>query len=382
VSGSVRGADESNTTLIPHTRQILEDSAAILTPMALALPESLWPSIHRLATGDTWPPQDEHHASVFVQRVTEEGLLPLLAATDALPAPVVSAREGRKAFLSAQRVRAALIGQALSTMAGLLGDEPFIVLKGCDLAYRLYARPDLRPMGDIDVLVREGRMGAVASQLQSAGLREDWRFARAGARVDSHHEVTFVVNDVSFELHHRLIQKQRHRIDYEGLWRRAEPFRLSTFEALRLADADNFAYATLSVALKYFIGPLVRIVDLWLLRQATPGILEEAAARSVEWRTRHAFYCTLRFAGRILPEFRSPDVESAARSVVSSWEAAFLDRHVVPAVRPGPKAIPGRTVQLWRKYWMMDNVVRRSAFLVEHAVAVARGQMLSLSAKQ
>lgn len=336
---------------------------------------TLWPAVHRLATGADWPPASAEGARLFVERAMQESLLPLLAAERELPDSVRAAMTGMAAMLAAQRLRTRVIGTALSEVAELLGDEPFMILKGCDFAYRLYPSPELRPMADIDILVREHRMQRVAADLERRGMQRTYP-AGAASRLGSHHEASFSIGNVTFEVHHRFIQKARHRIDYAAIWDRAVPLETPYFRALRLGDADAVAYQTLSIAIKYFTSPLIRYVDLWLLLQGREELLGEAARIAADWRARHAFYAALRHATRLFPDFRSDAMERALGSVCSARTRAFLDERVIPQIEAGKKRIPPRSAQLWQKYWLMDNLGRRSWFALYHAAASLIGRAI------
>ena len=63
--------------------------------------------------------------------------------------------------------------QTFATMAAKLNDAeiPFLLLKGAALNLSTYDRPELRPMTDIDILVRPADVSAVDQLLMSAGCR-------------------------------------------------------------------------------------------------------------------------------------------------------------------------------------------------------------------
>lgn len=335
---------------------------------------SLWPVLQHLANDRPWPPTTAEAADRFVARANQESLLPLLASEKELPPSVVDAIRRSGALVAAHRVRSSMIATALARTAELLDGERYIVLKGCDFANRLYSRFDMRPMADVDILVAEGEMLRVARLLELRGVKRQpaptivWH-------APSHHEIALSVGDVTLEVHQGFVQKERHRIDYSALFERAMPFEAPGVRALRLADADAFAYETLSIAIKYFASPLIRVVDMWLLLERDPATLERSAARAVEWRAAHAYYATLRFAARVFPEFREARFESVMRNVVSPRLAKFLDERVVPLPARGIRTAPQRPEQLWQKFWLLDDAVRRTAFLAGYARAFAVGAL-------
>lgn len=302
-----------------------------------------------------------------MQRANQESLLPLLADEEDLPPKVKMALAANAALLRAATARTRIILDALEKSRTLLEDEDFIVLKGCDFALRLYPRPELRPMADIDVLVREGDLERVATLLEKRGLVREFP-AGAASRMPSHHEAVFRIDNVTFELHHRFVQKARYCIDYDGVWNRAMRFG-------RLSDVDAFVYQTISIGIKYFASPLIRFVDLWLMLRSSPGIVERGAALAGEWSATNTYYAVLRYAAALFPEFGADEIQSSVRNVVSPRRRGILDRFVIPQVAPGDKIVPGRARQLWGKFWLMDDMQRRVAFAFSHTAASITGRL-------
>lgn len=331
---------------------------------------SLWPVVHRLATGEPWPPASSEDATAFVQCATQEALLPLLFAEDDLPQNVRAVLPGFAALARANAARTAMILRAFASVPAVLDGEPFIVLKGCDFATRLYPRPELRPMADVDILIREGDLDRVCRSLERRGFKRTYPGGLA-TRVPSHHEAAFQIDQVTFEVHHRFMQKPRHPIDYAAIWDRAVPREQDG--VLRLSDADAFVYETISIAIKYFVSPLIRFVDLWLLMHAAPDVVVKGAELAREWKARHIYYSVLRYAATLFEEFRDARVEQALTSILSSRKRAFLDRYVIPKPWSLRKRIPPRRQQLWQKYWSIDTLGRRAHFAASHAAATVAG---------
>ena len=330
----------------------------VILSRVFSLPPNLWPAVHRLATGAAWPPVDDAAAMAFVRRVNEEALLPLLFAESDLPANVQSAMRGMRAFERAQARRAQILRDALDQTKQLLGDEQFAVIKGSDFAYRLYPRPELRPMADVDVLVPQSAYERVIRKLEDDGVAR--QFVVDATRDHAYHQAVFTIADVTMEIHQRFTQSSRHRIDYDAIWSRVVD--------ARLHDSDALAYLGITTAVNYLAGPMIGIVDLWLLSDA----LESAAERAIEWRARHAFYAMLRRAALLVPDFRAERFTKIAASLVSASSRRFLDRYVIPGAAPGPKQAPDRRTQLWRKFWLLDDNIRRAALIGEHARTAMR----------
>lgn len=340
--------------------------------MSVDVPAPVWHAVHAAVLAGPWPPADAPSADVFVEQAGREGLLPLLFETPGLPDALRGALARHEARRALAVARAQILGRALRTLAEAMGDEPFVVLKGADYAFRLYPRPDLRPMQDLDVLVPAARMDAVCDRLRSAGLRP--RPPRAGAReAPSYYERTFLLGDAIVEVHQAFVQRTRARVDYGGLWQRRVPWPDLGPAAARLDDADGLAYHALALAKDEFTVPLVRYVDLWLMIRARPELTQAAAARATEWRTGRAFFGALRQAARFIPDLAAPAVQDTARALVGPIARAFLSRFVLPpAEEQGRERVVTRRRQLWRKFWLMDDSWRRLSFAAEHVAAAAR----------
>lgn len=342
--------------------------------MAVDAPPSLWPLVHRLAADEAWPPSSDAAADLFLAQCTREGLLPLFFATCAAPewnpAPVLARALDRNRLLS--RVlerRSEILQDALASVCRLLRGERFLLLKGADYGHRLYARPALRPMQDIDLLVPADRIEAVGDRLRAEGYRQDHP-GGASSFAPSYPERVFHRDDVVVEIHHSFLQRARHRVDYDGVWARRVAFETDRFAAARLDDVDALVHHAIALAKDEFSVPLVRYVDLWRMLTQDAERLREAAARAVEWEAVRALYGSLRQVLRLVPELATPERESVRDALLPPATRAFLDRHVLPGETDrGKSRTDWRRRQLWRKFWLMDSARRRAAFGVEHAWA-------------
>lgn len=345
--------------------------------MKLDLPPSLWPVVHLSAAKEGWPPSCDEAADRLVAQAGREGLLPLLFEDGGLPPVVTAALDRHRAWQPLAARRAEILLQALDSVADLLGEEPFVLLKGADYMRRLYPRPDLRPMQDVDLLVPRARIDAVCRRLREGGLNPR-PVRRAEARVASYYERAFTLGDVVVEVHHSFVQRVRHRIDYDAVWERRVPWEGSGRGAARLCDVDALAAHALAMAKDEFSVPLVRYVDLWLMLRPDPGLLEGAAQRAREWKAVRALYGALRQACRMLPELRTAEREAVAGRLLSAPVRSFLDRWVLPGIEEqGRAGVVTRPLQLWRKFWLMDDLPRRIGFGLYHGYAVIAGGRLA-----
>jgi hypothetical protein len=332
------------------------------------IPPSFWPSAYEWTTGAVWPPATAEEASLFLDRCSRHGLLPLLFAASDLPPALEEARHGARGWQRILDARARKFHEATVEICRILGDEPAMLLKGSDYAHRLYPSAALRPMQDVDVLVPIDRIDAVCDRLTAAGLVRE---VAAGVKRDpAYHERILVLGKILVEVHHSFVQRPRHRVDYEALWRRGVSIEVGGRSALRLDDVDALTYHALCMAMDEFRVRLVRYVDLGLLLRQRHGIAMAAAERAREWQTARALYGALSLGCRLFPELRTDDVRAAMDHLLPAATRRFVDRWVLPA--PSDLARYGRRsrlLQLWRKALLMDTPRRRLAFALEHAVS-------------
>jgi hypothetical protein len=323
--------------LIPHTGV----GRTILQQLQIELPENFWPLIAS-AAGTAWPPGGAGEARKFIRQCVAEAALPLLFATGG-PAEVNAELGAWRALDAANRQRTASLTRAIAGLPSRIGDD-FILLKGSDVSHRLYPAPELRPMGDIDVLVPIESMPLVTERLVGNGARiRYWRLTHFSA---ANPDRAFDLGDLTLEVHHSIVHRASARIDYGSIWRSRVRTSVAGVELSRLADADALLAAALNLAKDNLAGPLLRFLDLWLMLKGNPCLASEAAARAREWRVENALYTVLRIASTLFPEL-GPLIAPRRR----------LDWLVVP--RDGNRTNDvrriSRATRLWRKFWLLDG---------------------------
>lgn len=321
---------------------------------------NLWPLV--AASGDLpWPPRTPDEVARFVERATQEALLPILFAAPPAIDGIGQALAARRALDAAHRHRVAAISRAIASLPALL-QEDFILLKGADYAFRLYPAPHLRPMADVDVLVRREHVAAVASRLSAAGMRRN--FTRLTQLYPGNYDLGFDLGDVTLEVHRALAHRTRARIDEEALWRDRVACTVAGVATSRLSDSDAFLFSVLNIVKEDLATPLLRYLDLWMMLRRNPALAGEAAALARRWRLVNGFDAVLHMLNAMFPDLGLP-----------RRERALFDRFVVPAraAITRDRRRFRRAAQLWRKYWLIDGVDQRIAYAAELAAAVAYG---------
>lgn len=132
----------------------------------------------------------------------------------------------------------------------------YMLLKGTNLK-KMYPKPEMRPMGDIDILIKTEQYGIIKPIMQSLKYNEI---------VESDHEFVWDKHGVHIELHKRLIPS--YNKDYYAYfgdgWRLAHPACDASLHAM--TPEDEFVYLFTHFAKHYRdagIG-IRHIVDLWV----------------------------------------------------------------------------------------------------------------------
>ena len=119
-----------------------------------------------------------------------------------------------------------------------------IVLKGAALAETVYRHRTLRPMLDIDLLVRKEKVAKVETQLLAMGYRLDERERAKEYYQQHHYHFPFTKGSaMSTEIHwHIKLPTDPFKIDIDGLWERAQRINIAGVEAFLFSQEDLALY--------------------------------------------------------------------------------------------------------------------------------------------
>ena len=126
---------------------------------------------------------------------------------------------------------------------------PVIVLKGAALASLVYGDITLRPMADIDLLVRRQDLDVVERLLHILNyVPNEACFSQAWYRDHHHHLVPYVKHDRGFvlEIHHHISPPLLSEyLPVYDLWQRARPVQIATLPTFMLAPEDLLLHLSL-----------------------------------------------------------------------------------------------------------------------------------------
>ncbi len=155
--------------------------------------------------------------------------------------------------------------------------HPLILLKGAALTLTLYKDSALRPMRDVDILVRPNDLPKIEKTLKTIGFSSHSRyphlFSRKGLSIDLHHDLANLSRISS--------RCYIFQIDYDALWKKAEP--LCPLNPYLLTLSLHHQLITLSAHLvKHSFERLIWAVDIKELIKSCregidfPSLIEEA----------------------------------------------------------------------------------------------------------
>lgn len=189
-----------------------------------------------------------------------------------------------------------------------------IVLKGAAFTEALYGNLALRPMKDLDLLVRPSDLDRAEELVRGLGYEPDeWFRPAAWYRTSLHHLVPYRRGETVVEIHHRLLPPGAPPgPTLAAVWARAETRKLAQTDAMVLAPNDAFVHAALHVAVDRFAGRLRDLRDLAALAASDTLAPDWGRLAAItDPRTATHLYYVLRTARVLVQAAIPPDLERA-----------------------------------------------------------------------
>ncbi len=181
--------------------------------------------------------------------------------------PVDVVRKLRKSYLRSAGRNIKLYGE-LGKVLGKMQQEniPVIALKGAHLAEAVYGNIALRPMGDVDLLVRKEDLERAEDIFLGSGYLPS-ECNRQVAMDNCHFAYKSTDNGLSVEVHWALLPSiYRFEIDMGGVWDRSEPCILEGVKVSVLCQEDLLLYLCLHTSKHLFDGVgLKPIYDIYIV---------------------------------------------------------------------------------------------------------------------
>ncbi len=235
-----------------------------------------------------------------------------------------------------------------------------IVLKGMDLAKRVYSDIALRPIYDIDILIRKEDFSLVETKLReigynnSAAYPEDFR--KNNMMVDVHWELLNVTRVKS--------RKKTYQMDINEAWNSSLPIEIDGEKTRVLSPECCLMQLCLHLSLHHGLEGMIWFVDIirfvehykdkinW--NRFTDKCIEFKICRPVY----HVFFCIKKmFAKELLPE----DV----LNILKPERRGFLERKVINSIISG--SYPDN-IRFYFNFLYIDGLLNKLTFLREIAL--------------
>jgi len=286
---------EPDCTAIIHSVNTQEILSSILAGNGFAiaglqdLPENDWMDLLKLAS--------------------TLGVTPLLyrqmvLRTPDLSVPVSVTDKLRDAYFRCHAANARLFHELASVLDGFQQEAiPVILLKGAFLADSVYQDAGLRPMGDMDIMVRKESAVRGIEVLEAAGYKPYQDFSPEVELKLAKHMPPMQKNGIVIELHWDVTSPESSiRVDIPALWTRAVPFEKENIRALALCPEDVLLHLCIHAAHHYFFEQLRSLCDIREVAVFYGGELDwdKIVARAESWHADRGVYLALHLARDLL----------------------------------------------------------------------------------
>ena len=237
-------------------------------------------------------------------------------------------------------------------------------LKGTNLK-ELYPQPELRPMGDADILIRVEQYGQIKPILEKLGFQE---------KEETQHELTWHRQDLYLELHKCLFAErlQEYHSYYGDGWKLAQSGEGCCYH---LQPEDEFVYLFTHMAKHYrFTGiGIQHILDLYIYRKAHPDMDESRIEQTMQRLYLLQFYHNIMDFLAVWFDGREPDdkTELMLHHILSggSWgdkENKFYSNQVKRLAQTGKRRVGKLAMILDSLFPSLERMQCRYRVLFHH----------------
>jgi Uncharacterised nucleotidyltransferase len=303
-----------------------------------------------------------------------QGIAPLvhhsLVESDAMGLVPTAVAQMLRSSYYANAARNALLYSDLKELLLAFGQEKIAVigLKGAVLAEIVYPHRALRPMWDIDLLVRRERLADVESQLLSMGYAVD-ASTREYHR-EHHYHLAFTKGaSPSIEIHwHVQRPASPFRIDIDTLWERSRETRIAGVEALVFSVEHLVLHLCQHFWKHYLAGGVRPLCDVSEVAKCYCDSIDwtEVARASSDWGMNSCSYLVLWLAQELLGAPVPADFLRNLRPVNFNLEAIDWAMEAVLGCGECPLVFPDLIKLFWkgrsaRERWaILQKTISRS----------------------
>jgi hypothetical protein len=202
---------------------------------------------------------------------------------------------------------------------------PVIALKGAHLAELVYGNIALRPMWDLDLLVKKKDLSRVEEKLLEIGFAP---IAPQKKMTEIHHHAVYrwPGKGICIEVHWHIIgSAYPFHVDIEGLWHRARPAVFDGLEVLVQCPEDLLLHLCLHTARDFYQTGLKPFCDLLeIIRRNENNIdWDQVFLRSGQWGIGKFVYLTLNLTKELLGASVPEDLLKTIRP--QDFEESIMD---------------------------------------------------------
>jgi len=259
-------------------------------------------------------------------------------------------------------------------LKGLKNDGiPVIVLKGAHLAEAVYNNIALRPMTDIDLLIKKADLSRAGEKLLGLGYVQSGN----SCVTQSHLAAYTKPGGVRIEIHPVIeIPTSPFKIDVDGLWERARPAMIAGVKVMVLSPEDLMLHLCIHASFHHhFTMGLRPFCDISEILRYYRNEIDwaQVQSRARQWGAGKCVYLTLYIAGDLL-DAAVPD------TVLNALKPDDLDPEIIMRVREqiftdqamdANVCIASPLARMWGADRLRDKVTvcLKNAFLSPRALA-------------
>jgi hypothetical protein len=320
-----------------------------------------------------------------IEQSAWHGALPMLYQSAKALGPSISIADSVLQKLRDEYLRSALENlrryQQLSELLRAFQNDgiPVIALKGVHLAEVVYRNIALRPMSDIDLLVKKEDLPRVEEEMFRLGYRygpfaytnKSWLAERAGnfAYVPAN-------KGVLVEIHWSIGRPiSPFNIDTEGLWERSHPITINGIPVSVLSPEDLLLHLCLHTAFRNaFVTGLLHFCDIAKVIQHYQDKLEwkQLRCRISQWGVARPVYLTLHLARELLRSAVPDEFLDKIRPQDFDRKMITWAREQIFNYKIAPQAVSPKLIKLWGSQRLKDK-----ASLLLEALLILKNVFLS-----
>jgi hypothetical protein len=278
------------------------------------------------------------------------------------------------------------LGKTLKILAD--NGIPVILLKGAHLAEGVYGNIALRPMGDVDILLKKKDLHKTVTLLLQTGFHAgderqasyiEWSAGNQYHILPNAKHFFDLVHPawrVKLDVHCSLVEDEKpFNIDTEGLWDRAQRICTEGVEALTLSPVDLLLYQCLHASIHHlFEFGLRPFCDIFETIRCYKDEInwEQAQSRAVRWGVDRCTFLTLYLSRELLGAMVPDEVLKALQPRDFNPEVMNWARERIMSEHGRTQPLPSSLILFWktRRFRNLVSAFLNTVFLSRRKLAI------------